>query len=132
MRNGFVSFKRLAIVLMFILVFQYVIVESAHAKTIIIKIATMAPKGSPWHTILQEMGEEWKQASNGQIQLRIYPGGVAGSEMDIVRKMRIGQLHAAAVSIGGLSRIDPGVNVLGIPMAVDSWEVLDLPIDRRG
>lgn len=91
----------------------------------VIKIATMAPSGSPWHIILQEMGNEWKQVSNGLVELKIYPGGVAGSEQDMVRKMRIGQIQAAAVSIGGLSLIDPGVNVLGIPMAVDSWEVLD-------
>ncbi|MBN1998232.1 TRAP transporter substrate-binding protein DctP [candidate division KSB1 bacterium] len=90
-----------------------------------IKIATIAPSGSPWHIILQEMGEEWKQASNGLVELRIYPGGVAGNEQDMIRKMRIGQLQAAAVSNGGLAHIDEGINVLVIPMVVDSWEILD-------
>ncbi len=106
--------------------FCIVCIESLFAaKPIVIKIATMAPKGSPWHIILQDMGVEWKEATNGQVELRIYPGGVAGSEQDMVRKMRIGQLHAAAVSNGGLSRIEPGINVLGIPAAIDSWEILE-------
>lgn len=106
--------------------FYIVCIETLFAaKPVVIKIATMAPKGSPWHIILQDMGVDWKEATNGQVELRFYPGGVAGSEQDMVRKMRIGQLHAAAVSNGGLSRIEPGINVLGIPAAIDSWEVLE-------
>jgi TRAP-type C4-dicarboxylate transport system substrate-binding protein len=71
------------------------------------------------------MGAEWSKVSNGKIVLRIYPGGVAGDEADMVRKIRIGQLHAAAISNAGLSRIAPEVTVLTIPMAVDSWNSLD-------
>lgn len=94
-------------------------------KPLIIKMATLVPNGSPWHDILMEMAAQWQEVSKGRINLRIYPGGVAGDEADMIRKMRIGQLHAAAVSNGGLSRIAPDVNVLAIPMATDSWEALD-------
>jgi TRAP-type transport system periplasmic protein len=94
-------------------------------KSIIIKMAASVPSGSPWHDLLKEMADEWQKKSHGMITLRIYPGGVAGSEVDVIRKMRIGQIHAAVVSIGALSRIDPGVNVLAIPMAVDSYKVLE-------
>ncbi len=90
-----------------------------------IKMSTLAPNNSPWHEILKEMAVEWNEISNGQITLRIYPGGVAGDEGDMVRKMRIGQLQAAALSISGLSRITDDVNALAIPMAVTSWEILD-------
>ncbi|MBN2411086.1 TRAP transporter substrate-binding protein DctP [candidate division KSB1 bacterium] len=94
-------------------------------KHIIIKMASSVPSGSHWHDLLKEMANEWLEISDGTVEIRIYPGGVAGSEIDIVRKMRIGQIHAAAVSIGALSRIDPGVNVLMIPMAIDSWDIYD-------
>ena len=100
-------------------------IQEAEAKDIVIKMSTLAPNGSPWHELLLEMAEQWKEASDGKVTLRIYPGGVAGSEGDIIRKMRIGQLHAAAVSVGGLSRIDPAVSVLAIPMAINSWDKLD-------
>lgn len=113
--------------LIFLLFFSFWNPKSAHGteKPLVIKTATLAPSGSPWYELLKEMADEWQKKTNGQVMLRIYPGGVAGSENDIIIKMRIGQLHAAVVSIGGLSRIDPGVNVLAIPMAVDSWEVLE-------
>lgn len=94
-------------------------------KPIVIKLATLAPSGSPWHEILKDMGAEWSEVSDGRVVLRIYPGGVAGDEADMVRKIRIGQLQAAAISNGGLSRIATEVTVLTIPMAVNSWEDLD-------
>lgn len=94
-------------------------------RPIVIKLATLAPSNSPWHEILNEMGNEWRAASNGLVVLRIYPGGVAGDEADMVRKIRIGQLQAAAITNNGLSRIVPEINVLTIPMLVDSWEGLD-------
>jgi TRAP-type C4-dicarboxylate transport system substrate-binding protein len=81
-----------------------------------VKIGTLAPKGSPWHEVLQDLSEEWKEASEGRYQFRIYPGGVAGDEPDMVRKMRIGQLHAAALSGIGLHRITPEIQALQIPM----------------
>ncbi len=94
-------------------------------KPMVIKMATLAPSGSPWHEILKDLAAQWSTASEGKITLRIYPGGVAGDEADMVRKIRIGQLHAAAITNGGLSRIATEINVLTIPMAIDSWESLD-------
>ena len=46
----------------------------------IIRLGTMVPKGSPWHAILLNMGEEWKKASGGKVELRIYPTGEQGDE----------------------------------------------------
>ena len=88
-------------------------------------MATLAPVGSPWHNLLLEMGQKWRDATNGEVILRIYPGGVAGDERDMIRKIRIGQLHAAAVTIEGLTEISRDMSVFYIPMLVDSFEELD-------
>ena len=32
-----------------------------------IKLGTLAPSGSTWHTLLKEMGQKWSEASNGQV-----------------------------------------------------------------
>lgn len=58
------------------------------------------------------MGAKWKQASNGAITLTLYGGGTMGSEDEIVRRMRIGQLQAAVLTAAGLSEIDPSVAAL--------------------
>lgn len=96
---------------------------AALAQTV--KLGTLAPEGSVWYNVLREMGEEWKKASNGKVQLRIYPGGVAGDDADMVRKMRIGQLQAAAVTGHGLETIDADASVFQTPMLVRTDAELD-------
>lgn len=100
------------------------VIEAAQSKKIVIKIATLAPSGSPYHEIMKEMAAGWREQSDDRVALKIYPGGVAGGEVDILRKIRIGQLHAGALSISGLSRALPEISVLGTPMIYKSKESL--------
>ncbi|HVS16229.1 MAG TPA: TRAP transporter substrate-binding protein DctP [Thermoanaerobaculia bacterium] len=86
-----------------------------------IKMATLSPEGSPWDTILKKMGEQWEQGTGGRVGLTIYPGGVAGDEPDIIRKMKIGQYQAAALSVAGLADIDEYFTVFEIPLFFDSY-----------
>jgi TRAP-type C4-dicarboxylate transport system substrate-binding protein len=94
-----------------------------HAATL--KLGTLAPKGSPWHKALQDLAAKWAKLSGGKVKLRIYPGGIAGDEPDMVRKMRIGQLHAAALTGAGLARIAQEVQALQMPMMFRSDAELD-------
>src|SRR5260370_35710104 len=77
----------------------------ARADEVVIKLGTLAPNGSTWHSLLKEMGQTWSQLSGGKVKLRIYPGGVVGNEGDMVKKMRVGQLQAAALTTIGLHEI---------------------------
>lgn len=92
---------------------------AAHAQKI--KMATLSPEGSPWDTILNKMGERWSAETDGRVSLTIYPGGVAGDEPDIVRKMKIGQYQAAALSVAGLADIDEYFTVFEVPLFFDSY-----------
>jgi TRAP-type C4-dicarboxylate transport system substrate-binding protein len=100
------------------------------AAPVTIKMATVAPEGSPWHDVLRQMGQDWERVSGGRVKLRLYPGGVLGDEAALVTKLRIGQLHAAALSAVGLYRIDRGVACLGVPMMFDTYEELDRVRDQ--
>ena len=100
------------------------------AQQTVIKMGTLAPDGSPWHQVLQQMGERWRRISGGKVKLTIYPGGVLGDEPDIVNKMRIGQIQAVALSGAGMAEIEPGVSCLQIPMMFESYEELDYVRDR--
>jgi len=77
-----------------------------------IRLATLIPSGTSYHHSLQEMGEKWKKTSNGTLALTIYADGTMGSEDEIVRRMRVGQLQAAVLTVAGLSEIDPSVGAL--------------------
>jgi TRAP-type C4-dicarboxylate transport system substrate-binding protein len=95
-----------------------------------IKLGTLAPDGSTWYMQLRDMGEKWKKATDSKLNFKIYPGGVIGDEADMVRKMRIGQLHAAAVTSVGLSCIIPEINAFQMPLMFKSYEELDYVRER--
>ncbi len=101
----------------------------APAQTII-RLGTLVPKGSRWHQILMTMGDEWKKASGGKVELKIYPGGEQGDEPEMVQKLRIKKLQAVALSGAGLSGIDAAVSALQVPMMLSSYEELDYVRDR--
>lgn len=96
------------------------------------KFATLAPQGSVWDTTLREMGARWAKESGGAVELRIYPGGVAGDEADVVRKMRIGQFQGAALTVTGLAEIEPAFRVFHIPMLIESWPEVDAVLAKLG
>lgn len=99
--------------------------RAAYGGPTIIKMATIAPEGSSWHRVLLDMGEEWKRISGGKVTLRIYPGGVVGDEEAMLRKMRVGQLQAAAISGLGLTFLDRSFYALHVPMMFASEEEFD-------
>ena len=79
--------------------------------------------------MLLDMGQEWKKVSKKSVHLRVYPGGVIGDERDMVRKMRIGQIHAAAITTEGLSEIVPEFSAYFVPLAFQSSEDIKLVTD---
>jgi len=92
------------------------------SRRTVVKLATLAPEGTEWHGMLIEMGQEWKKQSKKSVHLRVYPGGVIGDERDMVRKMRIGQIHAAAITTEGLSEIVPDFSAYYVPLAFQNSE----------
>jgi TRAP-type transport system periplasmic protein len=98
------------------------------SKEIVIKMATIAPNGSPWHQSLLQMGDRWRSITGGQVKLIVY-AGTLGDEPSLVEKLRIGQIQAAALS-GALNDIEPAVGCFQIPMMFDSYDELDYVRDR--
>jgi TRAP-type C4-dicarboxylate transport system substrate-binding protein len=103
---------------------------AASAQQVEIKMATLAPEGSPWHKVLERIGERWRGISAGKVRLKIFAGGTLGDEPDLVNKMRIDQIQAVALSGAGMSDLEPGVMALQTPMMIDSYPELDYVRDR--
>ena len=89
---------------------------------ILVRMATLVPDGSSWHLILKETAEKWRQLSGGRVAVRLFPGGVAGDDPDVVRKMRLGTLNAGVLTSVGVAEIDKSVYALSIPLAFDSYD----------
>jgi TRAP-type transport system periplasmic protein len=102
----------------------------ATAQNVVIKMATLVPQGSAWYTTVQEMAQEWQKLSGGKVTLRLYPGGVAGDDGDVVRKMRLGTLDAGLITAAGLADIDRAVFALAVPMGYSSYEEFDYVLEK--
>ena len=102
----------------------------ASAQPVLVKMATLVPDGSSWHLILKETADKWRTLSNGTVTVRLYAGGVAGDDPDVVRKMRLGTLNAGVLTSVGVAEIDKSVYALGVPMMYDSYEEVYYVLDK--
>ncbi len=109
----------------FLLIVGMLCLPVLHLAADSIKFATLAPKGSTWMNNFEAMGKEMRSKTDGDLRLRIYPNGVQGDELDVVRKMRAGLLHAGAMTATGLGEIQKEVLIFQLPRMFKTYGELD-------
>jgi len=98
----------------------------AFANDPLLRIGTLVPKNSLYHRQLMEIGEAWRASAGGKAKYLVYPDGSQGGEAEMARRMRIGQLQGALLSVVGLREIEPSIAALqNLPLLFKSWEELD-------
>ena len=91
-----------------------------------LRIGTMAPKNSLYHRQMMELGEVWRTAQGGNAKYVVYTDGSQGGEAELARRMRIGQLQGALLSVVGLREIEPSISALqNMPLLFKSWDEVD-------
>jgi TRAP-type C4-dicarboxylate transport system substrate-binding protein len=88
----------------------------APSQAVTFKIATLSPEGSSWMKLLRQHAKNIGEQTDGEVKFKFYPGGVMGDDKAVVRKMRVGQLHGAVITSGGLAQNYPDVAVYNMPM----------------
>ncbi len=119
-----------AICMYFLTIVLLALPHDAEAKSTTIKIATLAPEGSTYIQIFNEINAELKQKTNNDVRLRIYPGGILGDEKDMRRKMHVGQIHGAVLTSAGLSGIFREMDVYQIPFLFEGYDEVDYVIKK--
>ena len=109
----------------FLLILGMLCLPVTHLAAESLKFATLAPKGSTWMNNFEAMGKELRAKTDGELGLRIYPNGVQGDELDVIRKMRAGLLHAGAMTATGLGEIQEEVLIFQLPRLFKTYEELD-------
>jgi TRAP-type transport system periplasmic protein len=93
--------------------------------TTVLRIATLAPRGTPLVKGFQAWDKMLRKKTGGKVGVRVYPGGASGDEKVMVRKMRAGQLDGAAVTVTGLGFIARPSLVLAAPGVIMDYAELD-------
>ncbi len=96
----------------------------AGAQTVI-KFATLAPDGSTWMKAMRQFAAEAEAKTSGRVKFKIYAGGVSGDEKDVVRKIRLGQLHAGGFTGFGIGEIAPEARLLDTPFLFKNSREID-------
>lgn len=95
-------------------------------RAVQLRLGSLVPRNSLYHQSLMELGESWRAAQGGNARFTVFTDGSQGGEAEMVRRMRIGQLQGALISVVGLREIEPTVAAMqALPLAFRSWEELD-------
>jgi TRAP-type C4-dicarboxylate transport system substrate-binding protein len=101
-------------------------VPTTQANAQQLRIGSLVPKNSLYHRQLLEVAESWRTAQGAGAKYLVYPDGSQGGEAEMARRMRIGQLQGALLSVVGLREIEPSIAALqSMPLLFRNWEELD-------
>jgi TRAP-type C4-dicarboxylate transport system substrate-binding protein len=87
-----------------------------------IKLATVAPEGSAWMTDMRAGAREISARTQGRVDFKFYGGGVQGNDKQVLRKMRIGQLHGGAFTSSALGEFQKDSVLYAMPMLFSNLE----------
>ncbi len=102
---------------------------AASAQTIL-KVATLAPDGSIWMQAIQDAKTEIEAATGGAVKLKIYPGGIMGSEKDVLFKIKTGQLQGGGFMGYAIGKICPDAAALMFPMVFRDYAEVDAALEK--
>jgi TRAP-type transport system periplasmic protein len=101
------------------------------AEEYVLKIATVAPKGTPWSKLLLKFQTNVDKASGGRIKVKLYLGGTMGDENETVRMASRGRLQGVGASTGAVASLVPELNAVEIPFMFRSAKEADYVLDKK-
>jgi TRAP-type C4-dicarboxylate transport system substrate-binding protein len=104
------------------------LVTTASAQTI--KLATIAPEGSAWMNAMRAGAKEIGERTDDRVKFKFYGGGVQGNDKQVIRKMRIGQLHGGAFTSNTLASLQKDAQIYALPMLFYNLEEVKFVRDR--
>jgi TRAP-type C4-dicarboxylate transport system substrate-binding protein len=100
------------------------------AQQYTIKFATLAPDGSTWVKVMREFDTALRAETGGKVGFKLYPGGVAGDEKDVIRKIRLGQYNGGGFTGVGIGEVAKKLRILDSPLLFRGYEEVDYILAR--
>jgi TRAP-type C4-dicarboxylate transport system substrate-binding protein len=94
---------------------------SAGAEPVQLRMATLAPDGTQWARDLKAVAREVENGTHGEVKIKWYFGGIAGGELQVVDRIRRGQLDGTA-GAGFCERLAPSLRAPRMIGTVQSRE----------
>jgi TRAP-type transport system periplasmic protein len=95
------------------------------AEQQVLKVALAIPRTQEIAIEVKKYNDELGQLTNNAVQVRVYWGGSAGDDTDVLRKMRTGQMDAAPLSVELVSSFVRQALVLQSPALFTNYKQVD-------
>lgn len=95
-----------------------------------LKIATIAPDGTGWGDVFHNYADYVEKESGGRVNVVLYMGAIMGDEPDEVRKLRIGQIQGAVITLMGMGIIADDFKVLELPQLIMNFQESDYVLEK--
>ena len=102
-----------------VLLLSRVAVAAADETTL--RIGTVVPEGTSYAREMRTMARDAEADSDGRVRLKFYMGGIAGDELDMIARIKRGQLDG--ILSGGMAceTMAPSMRVARIPGMFQTW-----------
>ncbi len=95
-----------------------------------VKVGTLAPVGTPWLVLPERLVAEIQELSGNKVIFKIYSGGVMGEDVDVLRKMDMGQLDGCGCTAMGILKAAPEAYVFLLPGLFRNYEEIDFVLNK--
>ncbi len=99
-------------------------------EPIVLKVASIAPDGTPWAEQLRDWKRRLEKASGGRLKIKTYLGGALGDENVTVQETRRGAIQVFGGSTAALASSVPEIAVVELPYLFRSEDEVDYILDE--
>lgn len=94
---------------------------SAGAQEHVLRMGTIVPDGTGWAHELRKLADDVFASTKGGVRFKYYFGGIAGDEVEMLERIRRGQLDG--ILSGGMAceNLAPSLRVTRVPGLFQSW-----------
>lgn len=94
--------------------------DAAFANSVRLQIATIAPENSAWVQGMRKSADLIAERTEGRVKFTLFPGGIQGSDNQVMQKIKRGRLHGAAFTPNVLRKEYKDIILYSLPMVFDS------------
>lgn len=100
-----------------------------------IKIGHVLNTDHSWHTCLLGFAEDVKKATNGRVEIQVYPSSQLGSEKDMIEGLTLQTVNGGLIGGGSFQTLDPKFGIEALPYAwpthESAYRALDGELGKR-
>lgn len=82
-----------------------------------IRLGHVLPEGHSWHVAASGFAADVTEATEGRVDISVFPSGQLGNEKDVIEGMQFGSVQAGVIGSGSFQNIEPKLGIIEMPYA---------------